>query len=153
MPNAAWQEFRSTLPLDNGLLAAAIAAGEPPEHAEILSLAAAVQAIYLSVTLEARELGRIDACYALWHETAGLFTDLCSAWTREPAHPDPDIQWLKSRLEHFQSLALDRVELYAVSQADRRQFAEIKDLGFANNPSSPQPPASRHRWRVKRAVS
>ena len=85
MPNAAWQEFRSTLPLDNGLLAAAIAAGEPPEHAEILSLAAAVQAIYLSVTLEARELGRIDACYALWHETAGLFTDLCSAWTREPA--------------------------------------------------------------------
>jgi hypothetical protein len=53
------------LKLDNGLLIIGASVGEPVDQSKVISLAAMVEALYVSATLESRTLGRIDACYQL----------------------------------------------------------------------------------------
>jgi hypothetical protein len=74
------QDFAFSVSLDCGLLRQSIAAGEQIPPAEILSLAAAVEALYISTTLESRQLGDIAKCYQLWREIAALFAELCDSW-------------------------------------------------------------------------
>ena len=127
------QELAIGLKLDNALCSSECASGQIPRaREEILSLAAAIQAFYVSIALESRSLGRIDACYALWTDAAQLFKELCDAWipATDALKANPDLLWLKARLEHFRALALDRTEIYAVSEGERREFAKTKDLGF-----------------------
>jgi hypothetical protein len=111
------------LTLDNGLLVQSVSTGEPPDNAELLSLAAAAQALYISAALESRALGRIDACYRLWLETAALFAELCDSWAGVQS-TDPGVRWLRGQLAHYRSLCVDRCELYRVTESERRVFAK-----------------------------
>ena len=126
-------ELAFGLKLDNALCAAECADGQIPPTAEILSLAAAAHGLYISLTLESRSLGRIDDCRGLWWGAAQLFNDLCDSWIPVDIQANPDIQWLKNRLEHFRSLALDRAELYMVNANDRLEFAKTKEADFAGS--------------------
>jgi hypothetical protein len=119
------QDFAFDLKIDNGLLAQSALTGEAPDNAEIMSLAAAAQALYISATLESRALGRIDACHRLWRETAALFAELCDSWTGVQS-TDPAVRWLRSQLEHYRSLCEDRCDLYRVSESERRVYAKRK---------------------------
>jgi hypothetical protein len=123
------QEFAFSLPADSCLLRASVAAGEPIDQAEVLSLAAAIQSIYISVALESRALGRIDACHQLWAEAAGLFSELCDSWVGIDSD-DPQVHWLRGRLTHFASLARDRMSLYDVSERERLAHAARRDIGL-----------------------
>jgi hypothetical protein len=98
MVSPAIQEFAYSLPLDNGLLVADITAGKPIDQTEVLSLAAAIQSIYISVALESRALGRIDACHQVWSEAAGLFSELCDS-PDEGHDPQPEPVREFSKLE------------------------------------------------------
>jgi hypothetical protein len=125
MRPAAIQDLAFALPSDNGLLVSSVIAGEVPEHSEVVNLVAAVQAIYITATLESRELGRVDACHQLWTEVAKLFDELSQAWAQIDSD-EGQIVWLRARLIHFASLARDRTELYDISEVERAQFWERK---------------------------
>lgn len=114
------------LKLDNGLLVSEIANGQSPDYAEALSLAALAQSLYISVSMESRQLGDIAKCHRLWAEVAQLFDELCGTWT-DVESDDPQIHWLRSRLTHFQSLCRDRMALYDVSERQRLAHAARRD--------------------------
>jgi hypothetical protein len=94
--------------------------------AEVLSLAAAAQAIFISATLTSRELERIQDCHALWSELSQLFEDLCNSWTGIDAREE-SIIWLRARLRHFRDLAQDRKEMFSVTEKDRRRHGRTRD--------------------------
>jgi hypothetical protein len=121
------QDFALSVSLDSGLLRQSIAAGEQIPPAEILSLAAAIQGIYISVTLESRQIDRVRDCYLLWSELAQLLDELCASWT-DVASDDPNVVWLRGRLQHYLELARHRVELYSVSESERRKFQERRSI-------------------------
>jgi hypothetical protein len=123
-------DFRDDIVLDNSLLRADIARGEPVPIDEVLSLAAMAQAIYISSTLHSRELGRVQDCLELWREAAQLFDELCDSWANTDSN-DPQIRWLLRRLSHFRGLSEERVELYTVSKQQRlRHAANRGDVDF-----------------------
>jgi hypothetical protein len=123
----ALQDFALSVSLDSGLLRQSIAAGEQIPPAEILSLAAVIEAIYISVTLESRQMDRVRDCYLSWSELAHLLGELCASWT-DVASDDPNVVWLRDRLQHYRELARDRVELYSVSESERREFQERRSI-------------------------
>lgn len=118
------QDFAFSVKLDCGLLIESLAAGEAVQYSEVLSLAAAVQAIYVTVTLESRQLSRIQQCFELWSETAELLKELCAGWI-DVATTEPAVKWLQTQMEHYHGLALDRVELYSEGW-DRRRYVKRK---------------------------
>ena len=134
------QDFAFSISLDCGLLRQSLAAGETVPPAEILSLAAAVEAIYISVTLESRQLDRVDACHKLWSQAAELFAELTQAWV-DVASNDTSIIWLRGRITHFADLASDRAQLYSVNEKDRRKYREGREIGseysFSNRDQIP----------------
>jgi hypothetical protein len=115
------------LKLDNGLLVSEIAGGQSPDYAEVLSLAAMAESLYVTATLESRQLGNVQACHQLWAEVARLFNELCNGWT-DVRSDDQSIVWLKSRLNHFQNLCRDRTSLYTISEAERRQYQQRRSI-------------------------
>jgi hypothetical protein len=121
----SFQEFAFSLPADSCLLRASVAAGEPIDQAEILSLIALSHSLFVSITLESRTFDRIDKCHALWSEAAGLFSELCDSWTGIESD-DPSVAWLHDRLEHYRLLCEDRCELYHVTESARRVYAKRK---------------------------
>lgn len=121
------QDFALSVSLDSGLVRQSIAVGEQISPAEILSLAAAIEAIYISVTLESRQMDRVRDCHLLWSELAQLLGELCASWT-DVASDDPNVVWLRGRLQHYLELTRDRVELYSVSESERRKFQERRSI-------------------------
>jgi hypothetical protein len=119
------QEFRFSLPLDNGLLIADVKNGLPIAEREILDVAANARALFTLSTLACRELGRIQACFELWIETTDLFDELCSAWSGVLADDRPRIHWLVAELERCRELSVDRVETYSEGW-DRRRYVKRK---------------------------
>jgi hypothetical protein len=115
------------LTLDNGLLVADVVAGKPTDQTEVLSLMAMAESLYVTATLESRQLGNVQACHQLWAEVARLFNELCNGWT-DVRSDDQSIVWLKSRLNHFQNLCRDRTSLYTISEAERRQYQERRSI-------------------------
>ncbi len=95
-------------------------------EAEVLSLGAAIQAIYITVTLEARALDHIQDCHALWAGIASLFNELCACWSGADSN-DPAIAWLRQRLRHFQTLTIDQTQLYEVTTAERLRHAKNRE--------------------------
>jgi hypothetical protein len=136
------QDFGLSISLDCGLLRASLAAGEDVPAVEILSLAAAAEAIYLSATLESRRMERVKDCHTLWTETAQLFGDLYDSWGGVQSD-DPSIIWLRSRLEHYRELAADRLSLFSITEADRLEFAQVKETGQQPAPEPTAQPFSR----------
>ena len=51
-----------------------------------------------------------------------------SSARREPLsnETDPNIRWLRGRLDHFRSLSLDRCELFSVTESERLECAKRK---------------------------
>jgi hypothetical protein len=101
-----------------------------------LSLAAAVEAVFISATLESRGLARVKDCQALWTGVAQLFGELVQVWT-DLDSDDPSINWLRARLEHFRTRAQDQTELYKVSEKERQRHAKnrgsaIESFGVRN---------------------
>jgi hypothetical protein len=129
------QEFAFSLPADSYLLRAQVTAGEPIDQAEVLSLMAIAQSLFVSTTLESRTLNRVEDCHQLWSEAAGLFSELCDSWGGIPKSDDPNIHWLRSRLEHFRSLSEDRCELYHITEKERLEHAKCKEAEM----SDPEP--------------
>jgi hypothetical protein len=121
------QDFAFSVSLDNGLLRQSIASGESIPPSEILNLAAAIEAIYISVTLESRQMDRVRDCHLLWSEFAQLLGELCNSWTGVDTD-DPSITWLRNRLQHYLELAYDRRELFTVSERERREFQERRSI-------------------------
>jgi hypothetical protein len=122
------------LTLDSGLLVADVTAGKPLESAELMSLAAAATALYVSVALESRTLGSVDKCRDLWAEAAGLFDELHNSWTGIESD-DPNIHWLRGRLEHYQLICEDRTSLYTITEKERLLHAKGKESEM----SDPEP--------------
>lgn len=75
-------ELAFGLKSDNAMLTESILCGEKAELSEALSLAAMAESLYITVTLESRELGKIADCRRLWVEIARLYDELCGAWTK-----------------------------------------------------------------------
>jgi hypothetical protein len=137
-----WQNLSLSLTLDNNLLLADTLNGEPVPIAEILSLASMAQALFLVTTLETRQMDLIKDRRRAWLNTSAIFdelvqvwkhatlplaslTDVCFADSVDSANcHDPNISWLRCRLEHFYELAHDMTELYDISEQDAREFAE-----------------------------
>ena len=129
MPLPIIQEFACSLPADSCLLRADVIAGGAPDQAEVLSLAAAAQSLFISACLESRSIASVDKRHELWGEVATLFDELCASWT-DVKTEEEQIQWLLSRITHYSILAHDRCDLYCVSAADRRHHAQNRDAGF-----------------------
>jgi hypothetical protein len=130
------QDFGLSVSLDCGLLRASLAAGEEVALPEIMSLAAAAEAIYLSATLESRQMNRVRDCHALWSETARLFEELSTSWA-DTGCLEPQITWLQSRISHFAELCRDRQELYTITQTERQIFANGQKGGSPPKPENP----------------
>jgi hypothetical protein len=113
------------LSLDNGLLVAEIAAGEPVKSTEFMSLAAGATALYVTVALESRTLGSVEKCRELWGQAAQMFDELCDSWTGIP-EAEQSVEWLRDQLGHYRSLCQDRKSLYSVSEKERQVFAGQK---------------------------
>jgi hypothetical protein len=124
METSISQEFSFSLPLDNGLLRQSVMAGEPIDLAEVLSLAAMAQALFISVTLESRTLEWVNECYELWAEAARLFGELCDSWAGVESG-EQSIAWLRGQLTHYHELCEDRMSLYSEGRA-RRQYVRQK---------------------------
>ena len=129
VPSQIVDEFNVSLRLDSAILVLSTTTDESVDQAEVLSLAAMAQAFFVSITLESRQLGRVEACHELWTEAAQLFDGLSGAWVQVDSD-DPQIEWLRSRLTHFASLARDRVALYDVSERQRLANAARRDVGL-----------------------
>jgi hypothetical protein len=71
----------------------------PIDQAEVLSLAAIAQSLFVSTTLESRTLDRVEDCRQLWSEAARLFGELCDSWAGIESG-DQSIAWLRGRLAH-----------------------------------------------------
>jgi hypothetical protein len=119
------QEFRFSLPLDNGLLIADVKSGLPIAEREILDMAANARALFTLSTVACRELGRIQACFELWTETAELFDELSSRWSGVMTDDLPRIRWLVTELERCRELSADRVETHSEGW-DRRRYVKRK---------------------------
>jgi hypothetical protein len=123
-------DFAPSVCLDNALLREDIARGEAVPIDEILSLAAAAQAIYLTATIESRELDGITQCHKLWADVAKLFDELCAPWT-DVKTDEEQIQWLLARLRRYRDLALDRVSIYEVTTSQRVAHSRTRaDINF-----------------------
>jgi hypothetical protein len=119
------QDFALSISLDCGILRRSLAAGEQIPPAEILSLASAAEAIFITATLESRQLDRVRDCHQLWSRVAELFGELTQTWV-DVTSDDANIVWLRGRLTHFMELALDRMELYQPEGADRKRLVANK---------------------------
>lgn len=128
MKSPAAQEFALSLPVDCGLLRADIESGAPIDQAEILSLAALAQALFVTVTIESRTLDKVDDCRALWAEATGLFEELCSSLA--DLNSDLSVRWLRSRLIHFRDQAADRKEMFTISERARLEHAKNRGADF-----------------------
>ena len=62
MVNGILQDFAASIALDNQLLRAEVIAEEPLNQAEILSLAAAAQSIFITVCLESPSFCDVLTC-------------------------------------------------------------------------------------------
>jgi hypothetical protein len=107
-----------------------VTAGEPIDQAEVLSLMAIAQSLFVSTTLESRTLDRVEDCHKLWTEAARLFSELCDSWAGIPESHDPNIHWLRGRLEHYRSLCEDRESLYSISERERLAHVARKEIGL-----------------------
>jgi hypothetical protein len=132
------QEFAFSLPADSYLLRAQVTAGEPIDQAEVLSLMAIAQSLFVSTTLESRTLNRVDDCRQLWTEAARLFSELCDSWAGIES-ADPQFKWLRGRLEHYQSLCEDRESLYSISERERLLHARSKESEMSDPEPHPEP--------------
>ena len=125
MSCAAIQEFAFSLPADSGLLRTSVSAGEPIDQAEVLSLGAMAQSLFVTVTVESRGLDRVDDCRQLWGEAATVFSELCDSWAGIQSD-EQSVAWLRERLSHFRELCEDRVSIYSITEIERREFAQAK---------------------------
>ena len=125
MSNALIQDFACSLPADAGLLHADVCAGAPIDQGEVLSLVAASQALFVSACTESRTLDSIDKRRELWADVARLFDELCASWA-DVNSSDPQIAWLLARLRRYRDLALDRTEIYLVTESQRIQHSKIR---------------------------
>jgi hypothetical protein len=132
-PRRMQQEIVSELAFglksDTALLTESIVCGEKAELSEAMSLAAMVESLYITATLESRQLGQVQACFELWAEVARLFDELY-VWWIDVRTDDPSIVWLRSRIRHFRELAQDRCELYNVSERERLIYAANREIGL-----------------------
>jgi hypothetical protein len=60
---ATIQEFAFSLPTDSGLLRTSVVAGEPIDQAEVLSLTAMAQSLFVTITIESRALDRVRIAF------------------------------------------------------------------------------------------
>jgi hypothetical protein len=108
----------------NASLREDIARGEAVPIDEILSLAAAAQAIYLTATIESRDLDSVAKCHELWCRVTKMFDELCRAWTDVKTDLE-QIRWLLARLCRYRDLAQDHAEIYEVTTSQRRRHTKI----------------------------
>ena len=110
----------------HALLVTEVAAGVEMPEAEVLSLAAAAEAIYLTATLESRELERIADHHKIWLKVFRLFDELTQAWAN--IEPDEEsIEWLRGRLPAFAGFGSDRVEMFSISEKERLKHVKARD--------------------------
>jgi hypothetical protein len=113
-------------PVVSPTISSFVANGTTVELSEVVELAASVRSLYNLATLASRESGQIDQCHALWAETRKQFETLCQACADVPQDGEL-VSWHRAQLEHLYELAQDRVELYTISEAERREYQERKD--------------------------
>jgi hypothetical protein len=144
----AAQYLTSSARLDNALLRCDVVSGRAVPLPEILSLAGMAEAIFISATCEARSSDRVKDCRTLWAGIAELYAELAEAWVDVSCNENQSILWLRSRLEHFRSVALDRREMFTVTEKERLKHAKDRDAdiersngsepnGFRNDQSTP----------------
>jgi hypothetical protein len=124
------QEFDSSLPIDNGMLIADIKNGVPITERDIIDVVINSRALFVLSTLACRELPRVEDCFKLWTETAELITGLCASWAQVAADDYPQVGWLLTELRRLQTLCIDRVELYTISEQQRLEHAKTRDADF-----------------------
>jgi hypothetical protein len=140
-------DFCTSITLDNGILRQSVASGEEVPASEALSLAAGVEAVFLTAVLESRRLDWIRDRRKLWGEVAGLLDQLCCLWSGIDSD-DSQIQWLCARLERLRGLSNEQVALYSVTTSERLRHAadrgtsiekssRVEPNGYSNDQSSP----------------
>ena len=135
---ATIQEFAFSLPTDSGLLRTSVVAGEPIDQAEVLSLTAMAQSLFVTITIESHALDRVSDCFSLWTEASELFNALRDSWVNVDSD-DPQVKWLRGRLAHYAELCQDRRLLYRVSESDRVAFSSCRESEMrAEAPEVPQ---------------
>jgi hypothetical protein len=125
------QEFSFSLVTDCHLLVQDLADQKSVPLDEVISLAAIAEALFNSTTLESRTLGSVDKCYQLWSEAAGLFDRLVTVWA-DVDSADSNIHWLRGRLAHYHELAIDRVDLFSITESDRREHAKCRETEMSS---------------------
>ena len=111
-------DFSTGLTLDNSLLRSDVARGQVAPVGEVLSLIALAQSLYVMTTLTTRSMDRIDDCRRVWTETAAVLDEVLKVW-RGVQSDDPNVLWMLGKIEHFRSLAFDRVEMFSISEKER----------------------------------
>jgi hypothetical protein len=109
---------------DNRMAALALGAGSAPSAEEVMQLAAEARALYMMVSLECEHLpDRIAAHEALWRQLAEFYEAASLIWPDVPQ----DGEFLSAHrhwLDQLCGIARDRVELYSVSDAERRDYRQ-----------------------------
>jgi hypothetical protein len=123
MPYEIIQEFRTSLPLDNGLLLDDIKNGVQIEERDLVDMLVNARSLFVVSTLACRELARVEDCLRLWLETKNLIDGLLASWAQVAVGNHPLVSQLLRELRRLVSLCEDRVDLYRVSASDRRHHA------------------------------
>lgn len=119
--------------MDNAIVAQSVALGEPVQLVDILELAAATRTLFNSVTIVSREPdSRVDQCLRLWGEVRKVFEDLRAQWENVPSE-DGAIMFHKAQLNRLSELAASRIDLYTITEAERRKYIELKADGTRSN--------------------
>ena len=125
-------DFCTGLTLDNSLLRSDVARGQVAPVGEVLSLIALAQSLYVMTTITTRSMDRIDDCRRVWAGTAAVLDEVLAVW-KGVQSDDPNVLWMLKKIEHYQSLALDRVEMFSVSEQQRLRHAKTRDADFGSS--------------------
>ena len=126
-------EFASGWLTDSNLVALSIRNGDPVELSELIDLCAGARCLHSLATLACREFQRTRDCYRLWAETLETFQRALAAW--EGIDGEPLIAAYKRQLQRTIILALDRKNLYEISQSDREAFVRRHRSDFGEERS------------------
>lgn len=110
------------------LVALGLESGENLSDRAVIQLAGEAQAFYILLSLEGRRLSLVKEHRLLWQKGARFFEDALAIW--ESVQVDGELveaHW--QLLSELSELSRDRVEYYAVSESDRRNYTERREIG------------------------
>jgi hypothetical protein len=128
VPPSIVEEFAQGWLMDSSLTALSISAGESVEPSELIELCSGAKTVFSLATLACREHDRVSDCYRMWTDTLEVFQQARAAWADVPMQ-DPLIRIYVMQLDRLVILSRDRIDLYTISEAERRQYIQLKADG------------------------